>query len=241
MAHLAPLLPWLSLALAAAAWIAVAAGWFRGRGRRGGGPLLLRAAVAGACSVFFWWSVRTADLDPRDLGISALSPVGDVTALTDGGTEVRLSTLDTVVATGEVPVGFAGRLIVASGGTARSNCHGWVFTGGRYVIPGDRVDTILRENGYETVSSPLPGDLVIYRDDAGTPVHTGIVKAIGTDGFVLVESKWGQLDVFWHIAEEPAYGSRFEYRRSGREGHLLRLSRHADARSRVLPAPTRAG
>ena len=30
----------------------------------------------------------------------------------------------------------------------RSNCHGWVFTGGRFLIRGNEVEVILRENNY---------------------------------------------------------------------------------------------
>src|SRR5207248_4115602 len=33
----------------------------------------------------------------------------------------------------------------------RSNCHGWVFTGGRFILPGAQVDLVLKENGYQEV------------------------------------------------------------------------------------------
>ena len=44
-----------------------------------------------------------------------------------------------------------------------SNCHGWVFTGGRFLLYLEDVEVILRENGYAEVPEPQPGDLVIYR------------------------------------------------------------------------------
>lgn len=71
------------------------------------------------------------------------------------------------------------------------NCHGWVFTGGGYLMFGRHVDTILAENGYERVTSPVPGDLCVYRTPEGTVSHTAAVRAVLADGAVLVEGKWG--------------------------------------------------
>src|SRR5205807_1160464 len=82
---------------------------------------------------------------------------------------------------------------VAAPPDATSNCHGWVFTGGRYWVKGGAVEDILRDNGYRTVEDPRPGDLVVYRDDQGAVSHTGVVSSVGADGLVLVESKWSWL------------------------------------------------
>jgi hypothetical protein len=103
------------------------------------------------------------------------------------------------------------------------NCHGWIFTGGRYWIPVEDVDLILDDNGYGRVPAPVPGDLAIYRDADGTPVHTGVVRAGGGDGPVLIESKWGGMGRFVHPPQVHPYGeTTITYYRSPRRGHLLR-------------------
>jgi hypothetical protein len=48
---------------------------------------------------------------------------------------------------------------------------------------------------------------------------------VGDDGFVLVESKWGQCGVFWHTPIDQAFGDEIEYWHAARDGHSLRLSR----------------
>lgn len=55
----------------------------------------------------------------------------------------------------------------------------------------------------------------------GVPNHTGLVQAIGRNGFVLIESKWGQLDVYWHTPADQGYADHWEYWRSTRAGHRL--------------------
>lgn len=235
---LIPLVPFGSLVVAAGAWSVVALFLL---GRRGLRPGVLRpvavAAVATVATAVFLNSVRPAALDALSLPIAVRSPVTDRAAITDAGVVVPLDRLEDSIAQGEVPGGFEGEVIVADGTDARSNCHGWVFTGGLYCVPGGSVDAILRDNGYAHVDLPRPGDLVVYRDDDGEPVHTGVVKAIGEGGFVLVESKWGQLDVFWHTVETRAYGPHFDYWRSARDGHLLRLAAAPSAAPRGERGP----
>ncbi|MFO0868720.1 MAG: hypothetical protein U0935_07185 [Pirellulales bacterium] len=119
-----------------------------------------------------------------------------------------------------------------------ANCHGWVFTEGRYLVRGRYVDTILKDNGYHVVADPHPGDLIVYRDDHGEPIHTGIVKAVGEQGFVLIESKWGTLDTYLHLPEDQAYSKGYAYYRSPRSGHALRGTESAD---RWAPADTTGG
>lgn len=166
-------------------------------------------------------------LTARDLGITRSEPVPGVHVVTDRGTAIAVQRLAESVASGEVPDGYEGRLIVAGGSDASSNCHGWVFTDGEYCVDGTSVDAILRDNGYVQVGNPRPMDIVVYRDADGVPVHTGIVKAKGRRGFVLVESKWGQLDVYWHTPEDQRYAEDWEYWRSDRDGHLLEVHRDA--------------
>ncbi len=101
-----------------------------------------------------------------------------------------------------------------------SNCHGWIFTGGKYWVLGKSVDTILEQNHYEPTKSPKPGDLVIYRNDAKV-AHTAIVRYV-TEGMpVLVEGKWGALGVYLHAVEESCYGRNYMFYRSLRKGHQL--------------------
>jgi hypothetical protein len=105
------------------------------------------------------------------------------------------------------------------------NCHGWVFAGGQGVIRGAHVETILEDNGYAEVKRPASGDVVVYRDDKDdkkTVLHTGLVRGLGDNGRVLVESKWGTLGTYIHLADETSYGYGYKFYRSPRNGHLLK-------------------
>ena len=101
-----------------------------------------------------------------------------------------------------------------------SNCHGWVFTGGRFLLGGDFVNLILKENGYQEVYESHPGDLVVYRHEAQV-LHTAVVRYVAEGQPVLVESKWGNLGVFLHPADKCPYGTEYTFYRSPRPGHLL--------------------
>jgi len=102
-----------------------------------------------------------------------------------------------------------------------SNCHGWVFTGGRYGIRGRDVPAILADNGYARVDAPAPGDACVYRSGDGEVSHTALVRAVCDDGTVLVEGKWGWLGVYLHPAAASCYGTEFHYYRTARKSHLL--------------------
>jgi hypothetical protein len=99
------------------------------------------------------------------------------------------------------------------------NCHGWVFTGGRYHVMGC-VELILRENGYQQVNQPRVGDLVVYRE-GDRITHTGVVVEIGSRGGVLIESKWSLLGRYRHGVASSCFGNGYTYHRSARSGHLL--------------------
>jgi hypothetical protein len=101
-----------------------------------------------------------------------------------------------------------------------SNCHGWVFAGGRFILSPDDVELILRENGYTEVQEPHAGDLVIYRRDNAI-VHSAIIRYVTEGQPVLVEGKWGVLGVFLHPADASVYGNDYTFYRSHRSGHLL--------------------
>ena len=219
-----PLLARARLALAAAACLAAAAFFFirpsfaPATPPEGGSRLAAQAKLARQAKQA---QLATSAQPPA---LARMLPVPGMLALTDGGIVVPLGWPQDQTAEPGIPDGFEGQLIVAGRGDALSNCHGWVFTGGRYWIPIESVDTILNDNGYKLVPTPLADDLIVYRGDDGRPVHTGIVKAVGEDGFVLVESKWGKHDIFWHTRDKQAFGTRFEYWHADRDGHLLRLS-----------------
>ena len=104
--------------------------------------------------------------------------------------------------------------------TDRSNCHGWVFTGGRFWISSSEVERILAGNHYRPVEEPRPGDLVVYRSGSAI-VHTGVVRYIAEGQPVIVEGKWGCTGVFLHSVGRSIYGSSYAFYRSTRAGHLL--------------------
>ncbi|OAI41618.1 hypothetical protein AYO40_02890 [Planctomycetaceae bacterium SCGC AG-212-D15] len=115
-----------------------------------------------------------------------------------------------------------------------SNCFGWIFTGGRYAIDTG-IETILEDNGYETVSRPRPGDLVVYTA-AGAAVHVAIVREVPACGAVIVESKWGARGRYHHpVHAYPLPVSfRCTYHRSARYGHQLRGLFDEDSPSRSM-------
>jgi hypothetical protein len=113
-----------------------------------------------------------------------------------------------------------GRIIRLTQVDDSCNCHGWVFTGGRYWVSQHDVEHILVDNGYEVVTDPRPGDLAIYRDTHEIS-HTGVVRAVVEGMEPLVVGKWGWMGVFLHPANDSMYGTNYQFYRSPREGHLL--------------------
>jgi hypothetical protein len=101
-----------------------------------------------------------------------------------------------------------------------SNCHGWVFAGGKYWVGPEDVEQVLADNGYQPVSDPRRGDVVIYRDSTNIS-HTAVVYSVAPNQEVLVEGKWGWMGVFVHRAGDSPYGTRYTYYRSTRQGHLV--------------------
>lgn len=104
-----------------------------------------------------------------------------------------------------------------------SNCHGWVFTNGRYNLHSEDIDTILEDNGYRVVAEPAAGDLVIYRDGLDRVTHSGMVRMV-SGKLILIESKWGHLGVYLHPVEVQPYGNDWSFMRSNRPNHVIRLS-----------------
>ena len=102
-----------------------------------------------------------------------------------------------------------------------SNCHGWVFTGGKYAILGHEVATILVDNEYRPAPIPHAGDLCVYRNESNAILHTALVRSVFDDGTILVEGKWGHLGVFLHSVQHSVYGTHFDFYHSARSTHLL--------------------
>jgi hypothetical protein len=115
---------------------------------------------------------------------------------------------------------FRDQLIRRGGPTDQSNCHGWVFTGGKFLLSPDDVEQIVKENGYSETHEPHAGDLVVYRQD-GQVAHTAIVRYVTEGQPVLVEGKWGTMGVFLHPADKSCYGQEYTFYRSARGTHLL--------------------
>lgn len=163
-------------------------------------------------------------------GYTPSHPTRKVHALTDRGRPVTLQEPETprettLLAEAERKTLESTRLLgaVIRRGEANDlcNCHGWVFTGGMFLISGSEVDTILEDNGYVPVDDPRPGDLVVYRTN-GTVAHTAVVRYVTEGQPVLVEGKWGHLGVFLHPVDQSVYGTNYTFYRTQRPGHLLR-------------------
>ena len=104
-----------------------------------------------------------------------------------------------------------------------ANCHGWVFTEGRFLLKGMDVDRILCDNHYFIVKDPKPGDIVIYRNEDGGILHTALVQGILRDGNVIAESKWGIDQRFLHLPANQPYSQFYEYYRTNRPNHLINV------------------
>lgn len=115
------------------------------------------------------------------------------------------------------------KVIRIAGPDAACNCHGWVFTGGQFGVKSEDVDAILVDNGYVVVAEAREDDVVIYRDELGHVRHTGLVRFVGADGLVLVESKWGPMGIYLHQPQDQPYGTLFNYYHSPRPGNELSL------------------
>jgi hypothetical protein len=193
------------------------------------------ASIVGSAAVYQAEEAEAIDRGMSDLGLMTGRPGGtaraEARATTDRGSELTLLQTTTLHPAGELDAA-EGRVLQSGPGRdqvirrdsadQRTNCHGWVFTAGRFWVSGETVGLILEENGYEPVSDPMPGDLVIYRV-RGTIAHSAVVRYV-TDGQpVLVEGKWGAGGVYLHAVDKSSYGTDFTYFRSPRGGHLLTI------------------
>ena len=113
------------------------------------------------------------------------------------------------------------QVLRSEGINPQTNCHGWVFTGGRYWIHGKSVDAILTGNGYEATTKPRAGDVVIYRD-RGIVKHSGIVRAAWDVSSILIESKWGTMGTYLHKPEAQSYAQSYTFYHTTRSDHRIR-------------------
>jgi hypothetical protein len=170
----------------------------------------------------------------------ALEPVETQWAVTDAGRSIRLFTVsqDRFTLPTDVDTTFMMRrhfeqtVIQTDEANTRYNCHGWVFTGGRFWVRGSFVETILKDNGYQSTSTPEVGDVVVYRENStGQVAHTGLIRAVlAADGpetsqktsRVLIESKMGVLGRFIHEVDTHPYdNTTYQCYHTSRESHIL--------------------
>ncbi len=118
---------------------------------------------------------------------------------------------------------FGNSLIHRGDADEHANCHGWVFTGGKFLLKSEGVEQILQDHDYSAVEVPKPHDLVVYRSGAGQILHTAIVQAILDDGTVITESKWGVEQRFLHLPNDQPFSTFFQYYRSNRPNHLVKI------------------
>jgi hypothetical protein len=152
-------------------------------------------------------------------------------AVTDAGAQIPLYEARSKVSDPSFEVspealrshGAEGHVMQTAPGGLAYNCHGWVFTGGRHWVRSAFVERILQDNRYDLITAPVAGDLAIFRDEAGQITHTALVRGVGEDGLILLESKWGSAGRYVHThAHHLQRNNSLNYYRTNRGTHLLR-------------------
>jgi hypothetical protein len=193
----------------------------------GGTALVVASFVAFEARDLEQMAANTATLETIPGGAQCVKAEGE-TVTTDQGTRiaVRVAVAPRDAAelqTSEdkaLSAGYGDVVIRRGPVNDHTNCHGWVFTGGRYILGPDEVALILKENGYQEVAEPQAGDAVVYRI-GNEIIHTAVVRYVSEGQPVLVEGKWGPLGVYLHPADKSTYGPDYTFYRSQRTGHLL--------------------
>lgn len=187
------------------------------------GLLICQLAVAGWAGWRFQQSLVASDELPL-LGSVDFQVVEGEALLTDKG---RLVPVYRARLAENMPVycetlegNFSDRRILRAAQDTKSNCHGWVFTGGQYLLMGKNVEVILADNDYHVVSQPQVGDIIIYRNGFNQILHTGLVRSAWDDGTVLIESKWGIDQRYLHLPEDQHYSQQFTYYRRTQPSRL---------------------
>jgi hypothetical protein len=167
-----------------------------------------------------------------DANIGAVLPSNDFEGFADNGEKVELFSFSTDDQLFDEFAGsfslrhgrFENALIETAVADMNANCHGWVFTEGRFLLRGTGVETILRANRYRIVTEPKPNDIVIYRDVTGKILHTALVQAVLSNGTVITESKWGIDKRVLHRPEDQPYSARYDFYRTERPSHSIRIA-----------------
>lgn len=155
--------------------------------------------------------------------------VHEFVAITDRNRPIRVYRLDETEATGPIDendaltVDFMESTIQRGPASSVANCHGWVFLDSQFLIPGEAVQQILDDNGYEIVTEPKAGDVIVYRDNNRYIVHTGLVRGVLNDGTIIIESKWGVEGIFLHDPDGTPYSTLYEYFRTSRPDNRVKI------------------
>jgi hypothetical protein len=167
-----------------------------------------------------WKELFSQDAEPTDRRATAYTDTGRPIGLVANG-EGDFPSEESRAQEAHLGQKFPLTLIRTAKPDPGSNCFGWVFTGGRYWINGIDVDKIMADNSYQRVYDPQPGDVIIYRGYVGEVIHAAVVRVAGEP--VFVEGKWNCLGVYLHAAQEYPFAPNYDYYRSERNGHLLKL------------------
>jgi hypothetical protein len=170
-----------------------------------------------------------------------IRPINSHVGLTDKGRVIDLFCFELK---GDLPEGdeamqatnnsFPAALIRRKEADLSTNCHGWVFANGTYLINSSGVSMILEDNDYIRVASPKTGDVAVYRNAAGNIIHTAIVCSVLADNTVLLESKWGVHQRFIHLPEDQPYSTLVEYFETSRGTHGINIIEEKIYRNRRL-------
>lgn len=231
--------------------VASAAAFGEGRLRKGALVGARAAHLLIVVGMALWFGSRTelpTEFPVTDEPLDSMNLMEEATeylAVTDAGTQIPLYHIDLRTRDEETRQYVAAavdwtpdssHVIPRASASIHANCHGWVFTGGRFLVRGENVDQILRDNGYTVQGDPQPGDIIVYRSEYGEVLHTGIVSGILLDGTCIIESKWGITGRYLHQAEDQPYGLNYAFYRSERSGHLVTVIHSDEAESFLAQA-----
>jgi hypothetical protein len=212
-----------------------------GRRRAGLTALLLMQAAGTLVAGWRFENALDATMPKRFEAQLELEEIPGEALLTDRGRQITVYRARNAVSLTAAQLSSqAESLSKVSTESLHSNCHGWVFSRGRYFINDDGVEMILADNGYFVVKEPAAGDVIVYRDEDRRILHTGLVRAVD-DGAIWIESKWGVGRRFIHHPEDQSYSDQFAYYRTERQPEWLKFrSRHL-LKVRADPARLVAG
>lgn len=210
-----------------------------------------RSVLVTVCAVAAGWAGQqfcSNAIGKDGLGLfyntpGTLEEVNEQVAMTDAGRRIplyRWQVSDAEYRTYRQSA--AARLsLIAQGAIPRApsnkhaNCHGWVFSDSQFLLQGRYVEWILKDNGYALTQSPDPEDLVVYRDEHGSIVHTGVVRGVLDDGTIMIESKFGLDGLYLHEPQAQPYSTDYVFYHSDRGGHTIAIEDSATPRVAERP------